>query len=82
MSCERELLFDIKEDAKRIDDMSEEEIEDNQVVSEGFWYSIGDGDGNMFIDLLEDEETKQACKQAIYILSKLERAVDDYVEWI
>ena len=47
---ERELRFDIREDVKRIDDMT-------------------------------DEETKQVCKQALNILSKLARAVDDYVEW-
>lgn len=82
MSCERELLFDIKKDVKKIDDMTEEEIEDNGVVSSGFWYSIEEGDGDMFINLLEDEETREVCKKAIYILSRLERAVDDYVEWI
>lgn len=81
MSCERELLFDIRKDVKKIDDMTEEELEDNKVYSQGFWYSIDAGEGDMFIDLLEDEETRQACKQALYILRKLERAVEDYVEW-
>lgn len=81
MSEERELRFDIREDVKKIDDMTEEEIEDNEIVSEGFWYGIDSGDGDMFISLLEDEETKQACRQAIRTLSKLERAVEDYVEW-
>ena len=81
MSVERELRFDIREDVKRIDDMTDEEREENQVCSDGFWYSIDAGAGHMFIDLLEDEETKQVCKQAINILSKLARAVDDYVEW-
>ena len=78
---ERELRFDIREDVKRIEDMTDEEREENQVCSQGFWYSIDEGDGDMFIDLLEDEETKQVCKQALHILSKLARAVDDYVEW-
>lgn len=78
MPVERELRFDIREDVKRIDDMTDEEREENQVCSQGFWYSI---DGDMFIDLLEDEETKQVCKQALNILNKLARAVDDYVEW-
>jgi hypothetical protein len=82
MNCEKQLRFDIKENAKKIDDMTDEEIEDNQVVSSGFWYSIEEGDGDMFVELLEDAETKQACYQALSILSKLERAVDDYVEWI
>ena len=81
MSEERELRFDIRKDLKKIDDMTDEEREENPVCSQGFWYSIDEGDGYMFIDLLEDEETKQACKQALNILSKLERVVDDYVEW-
>ena len=75
------LNFNIREDVKKIDDMTEEEIENNAVVSEGFWYDIDGGDGDMFISLLEDEETKKACREAIQTLSKLERAVEDYVEW-
>jgi hypothetical protein len=78
----KNLRFNIKENAKKIDDMTDEELENNNVVSEGFWWTIDEGGGDMFIELLEDEETKQACYQALNILSKLERAVEDYVEWM
>ena len=40
MSVERELRFDIRKDVKKIDDMTDEEREENQVCSQGFWYSI------------------------------------------
>ena len=49
--------------------------------SQGFWYGICDGDGEMFIDMLKDRPTQEACRQAIQILSQLENAVEDYVDW-
>lgn len=73
--------FKIKEELKPIDDLSEEEAE-NMPASYGFWYSLGEGDSRMFVELLEDEETKKKCYEAINILNKLECAVEDYVIWM
>ena len=36
----------------------------------------------MFVELLKDEDTKKKCYEAINILSKLERLVDDYIIWM
>lgn len=73
--------FKIKEELKPIDDLSEEEAE-SMPASYGFWYSLGEGDSRMFVELLEDEETKKKCYEAINILNKLECAVEDYVIWM
>ena len=73
--------FKIKEELKPVDELTEEELEDVP-ASYGFWYSIDEGDSSTFIELLEDEDTKNKCYEAIKVLSKLERAVDNYIVWM
>lgn len=73
--------FTIKKEYKLVEEMTEEELE-NCPTSAGFWYSLEEGDGEMFIDLLEDKETQEECRKAIQTLSKLERAIDDYIDWM
>ena len=72
--------FEIRDDVKPVEGYSED-VEDVP-CSAGFWYSIEEGYQDMFIDLLKDEETKRKCQEAVSILSKLERAVEDYVIWM
>lgn len=55
---------------------------DDTPTSSGFWYDICDGDGDKFINLLKNPETKEVCRNAIRVLSSLENAVEDYVDWI
>ena len=72
--------FKVKENVKAVEDMTAEEAE-NAPSSQGFFYSIEEGFGGIFIELLEDEETKKACYNAITTLQKLERATEPYVLW-
>ena len=74
------LNFKIKDCYKPVDEMSDEEL-DESIGSMGFWYDIDEGNCEHFLNMLEDEQTKKACEDAIYILSKLERAVDKYINW-
>lgn len=78
---DKELNFDLIDGLKKVDDLTEEEFEESP-ASYGFWYSIDEGNGSMFIELLKDEDTKKKCYEAINILGKLERLVDDYINWM
>lgn len=78
---DKELNFDLIDGLKKVDDLTEEEFEESP-ASYGFWYSIDEGNGSMFIELLKDEDTKKKCYEAIGILSKLESLVDDYIIWM
>ena len=73
--------FKIKEEFKPVDELTDEEA-DERPASYGFWYSIDEGNGGMFVELLEDEETKKKCYEALNVISKLERAVEDYIIWM
>lgn len=73
--------FKIKEGIKPVDELTDEEFEERG-ASYGFWSSIGDGECEMFIELLEDEETRHKCYEAVFTLSKLENVVDDYIIWM
>lgn len=78
---DKKLNFDLIDGLKKVDDLTEEEFEESP-ASYGFWYSIDEGNGSMFIELLKDEDTKKKCYEAINILGKLERLVDDYINWM
>ena len=73
--------FKIKESIVPVEDATDEDLE-NRPASYGFWYSIDEGDSSVFIEMLEDEETKKKCYEAIKVLSKLEQAVEDYIVWM
>lgn len=73
--------FKIKESIVPVEDATDEDLE-NRPASYGFWYSIDEGDVGMFVEMLEDEETKKKCYEAIKVLSKLEQAVEDYIVWM
>lgn len=73
--------FKIKESIVPVEDATDEDLE-NRPASYGFWYSIDEGDSGIFVEMLEDEETKKKCYEAIKTLSKLERAVEDYIVWM
>lgn len=75
---DKKLNFDLIDGLKKVDDLTDEEFEESP-ASYGFWYSIDEGNGSMFVELLKDEETKKKCYEA---LSKLERLVDDYIIWM
>lgn len=78
---DKKLNFDLVDGLKKVEDLTEEEFE-QRPASYGFWYSIDEGNGSMFVELLKDEETKKKCYEAINILGKLERLVDDYIIWM
>lgn len=56
--------------------------EDDKPVSSGFWYDLDSGECEKFITCLKSEETQEKCREAISILSKLERAIDDITIWM
>lgn len=76
----KELNFKILEKYKPVEGMEDEEYE-LAPSSEGFWYDLDCGDISMFIDMLEDEETRKECQRAVRILSKLERVTGPYTVW-
>lgn len=79
----KDLNFDILDDLTPVDELDDDSEEfDNRPASYGFWSSLGDGECEMFIELLKDEETKKACYDAINVLSKLENVVEDYIIWM
>lgn len=59
-----------------------EVTEEDRPCSAGFWYSFDEGECSMFVELLSNEETKKKCYEAINVLSELESAVEDYVDWM
>lgn len=77
-----EFNWSIKPECKKISEMTDEEIEENENYSEGFWYDLGRGDTEKFINLLQDEVTQRACREAIHIMRVLEDKIYDYIEWI
>lgn len=78
---DKKLNFDLIDGLKKVDDLTEEEFE-QRPASYGFWSDIEAGEGSMFVELLKDEETKKKCYEAINILGKLERLVEDYIIWM
>ena len=80
-NIDKKLNFDLIDGLKKVDNLTDEEFE-QRPASYGFWYSIDEGNGSMFVELLKDEETKKKCYEAINILGKLERLVDDYIIWM
>lgn len=76
-----ELNWNIKPECKKISEMTDEEIEENQNCSQGFWYDFERGDTEKFINLLQDEVTQKACREAIHIMRVLENKIYDYIEW-
>ena len=49
--------------------------------SQGFWYDLEAGDEDKFLELIEDEETRNYFKQSIRNLRWLENGIEDLVEW-
>lgn len=83
MEDTKKLNFAIKSDIAPVDELDPDSKEfDERPGSYGFWDSISQGDGEIFIDLLKDEDTRKACYDAIHTLSKLESAVEDYIVWM
>lgn len=49
--------------------------------SQGFWYDLGEGDEEKFLNLINDKDTRDYFKLAIMNLRLLENRISDLVDW-
>lgn len=49
--------------------------------SQGFWYDLGEGDEEKFLNLINDKDTRDYFKLAIMNLRLLENKISDLVDW-
>lgn len=57
------------------------EIKNTIPVSQGFWYDLGEGDEEKFLNLINDKDTRDYFKLAIMNLRLLENRIINLVDW-
>lgn len=57
------------------------EIKNTIPTSQGFWYDLGEGDEEKFLNLINDKDTRDYFKLAIMNLRLLENRISDLVGW-
>lgn len=57
------------------------EIKNTIPVSQGFWYDLGEGDEEKFLNLINDKDTRDYFKLAIMNLRLLENRISNLVDW-
>lgn len=50
-------------------------------VSQGFWYDLGEGNEEKFLNLIDDKDTRDYFKSAIMNLRLLENRIINLVDW-
>lgn len=50
-------------------------------TSQGFWYDLGEGDEEKFLNLINDKDTRDYFKLAIMNLRLLENRIINLVVW-
>lgn len=50
-------------------------------TSQGFWYDLGEGDEEKFLNLIDDKDTRDYFKLAIMNLRLLENRISNLVVW-
>lgn len=50
-------------------------------TSQGFWYDLGEGDEEKFLNLIDDKDTRDYFKLAIMNLRLLENRIINLVVW-
>lgn len=50
-------------------------------TSQGFWYDLGEGDEEKFLNLINDKDTRDYFKLAIMNLRLLENKIINLVVW-
>ena len=50
-------------------------------TSQGFWYDLGEGDEEKFLNLIDDKGTRDYFKLAIMNLRLLENRISNLVVW-
>lgn len=50
-------------------------------VSQGFWYDLGEGNEEKFLNLIDDKDTRDYFKLAIMNLRLLENRIINLVDW-
>lgn len=50
-------------------------------VSQGFWYDLGEGNEEKFLNLIDDKDTRDYFKLAIMNLRLLENRIINLVVW-
>lgn len=50
-------------------------------TSQGFWYDLGEGDEEKFLNLIDDKDTRDYFKLAIMNLRLLENKIINLVVW-
>ena len=50
-------------------------------TSQGFWYDLGEGNKEKFLNLIDDKDTRDYFKSAIMNLRLLENRIINLVDW-
>lgn len=56
-------------------------IKNTTPASQGFWYDLGVGDEEKFLNLINDRDTREYFKLAIMNLRLLENKISNLVDW-